>query len=121
MTARIIAERTQPFALNDRSNYIGEIKPGETAEAVMKLSAQRSADLKTHQLKVQLRAMGDSEEGDNSVYTFTENAEVKITERTNSPLIYAGIVTALLVTGLLLFRHYKGNSKPGKDEGGNLE
>lgn len=97
VTARIIAERTQPFSLEDRSNYIGEIESGETAEAVMKVSSDRNAALKQHQLKVQFRANGDSEEGDQSVYTFTEEARVELVDRTRSPLIYIGILAALLV------------------------
>ncbi|MFB6147404.1 MAG: COG1361 S-layer family protein [Candidatus Nanohaloarchaea archaeon] len=113
VTARVIAERTQPFALADRSNYVGEIKPGKTAEAVLKISADRSAALKTHQLKVQLRANGDSEEGDHSVYTFTEEVPVKLTGKTRSPLVLGGIVAALLVLGGTLYR-YRGI--PGRGE-----
>ncbi|MFB6189968.1 MAG: COG1361 S-layer family protein [Candidatus Nanohaloarchaea archaeon] len=105
VTARVIAERTQPFSLKDRSNYIGEIEPGETAEAVMKISSDRAAALKTHQLKVQLRATGDSEEGDNSVYTFTEEAPVELTGRSRSPLVIGGIVAALLVLAATLYRY----------------
>ena len=118
VTARVLAERSQPFTLEDRSNYIGEIEAGETAEAVLDISADRSADLKTHQLKVQLRANGDSEEGDNSVYTFTEQTKVELTERTQSNLIYIGIVGALLViiTGI-----YRRRSKSDSREGGEKE
>lgn len=117
VTARVLAERSQPFTLEDRSNYIGEIEAGETAEAVLDISADRSADLKTHQLKVQLRANGDSEEGDQSVYTFTEQTKVELTERTQSNLIYIGIVGALLVIITGIYRHRsKSDSKEG--EGG---
>jgi uncharacterized membrane protein len=107
VTARMIAERSQPFSLEDRSSYIGEIEAGETAEAVLDISSDRSADLKTHQVKVQLRANGDSEEGDQSVYTFTEDLEVELTERTRSPLIYAGILGGLLVIGFASYRYLK--------------
>lgn len=93
----MIVERTQPFSLEDRSNYIGEIETGETGDAVMKISADRSADLKTHQIKIQFRANGDSEEGDNSVYKFTEETDLELTGRTRSPLIYAGIFAAFVV------------------------
>lgn len=109
VTTRVIAERTQPFSLNDRSNYIGEIESGETGEAVMSISADRSATLKTHQMKLQLRASGDSEEGDHSVYTFTQEADIELSERTQSPLIYAGIIAALLVALATGYRVYKGS------------
>lgn len=121
VTARVIAERSQPFSLEDRSNYIGEIESGETSEAVLRLSAERSASLKTHQVKIQLRANGDSEEGDNSVYTFTEDTEIDLTGRTQSPLIYIGVIAALAVVLAAAYRYRKTlNSKPeqGAEGGG---
>jgi len=111
VTARIIAERTQPFSLEDRSNYIGEIEAGETGEAVMKISAERSAALKNHQIKVQLRANGDSEEGDQSVYTFTEQTEVELTDRTQSMLIPLGVAAALAVVVGVFYRRRSGKSE----------
>jgi hypothetical protein len=115
VTARVIAERTQPFSLEDRSNYIGEIEAGETAEAVMKISSDRNAVLKQHQIKIQLRANGDSEEGDQSVYTFTEEADIELTERSQSPLIFIGIGASLLLMLIGAYR-YK-NRKTEENEG----
>jgi len=117
VTTRVIAERSQPFSLEDRSNYIGEIESGETNEAVLRLSAERSASLKTHQVKVQLRANGDSEEGDQSVYTFTEQAKVELTERNQSNLIFIGLIAALLVAVAGIYR-YKSNTKDKEEDRG---
>jgi hypothetical protein len=117
VTARVIAERTQPFSLEDRSNYIGEIEANETAEAVMKISADRNAALKQHQLKIQLRANGDSEEGDNSVYTFTENAEVTLEGRTQSPLIYLGLLAGAVIAGIAVYRYRSENSNINEEGG----
>ena len=119
VTARVIAERSQPFSLEDRSNYIGEIESGETSEAVLRVSADRSAALKTHQVKIQLRANGDSDEGDHSVYTFTEETEVELTGRTQSPLIYIGAAAAIFVLGFGTYRYLWAYRKPGKEEGGD--
>lgn len=109
VTARIIAERSQPFSLEDRSNYIGEIESGQTGEAVMKISADRKAALKDHQIKIQLRANGDSEEGDHSVYTFTEQTGIELTDRTESSLIYVGIVLAVVIALAGFYRYVKGS------------
>ena len=120
VTARVIAESSQPFSLEDRSNYIGEIEAGETGTAVMKLSADSSAAQKTHQVKVQLRSTGDSEEGDHSVYTFTENAEVDVTGKTQSPLIFIGIAGAVLVAiaaGIVYYR--RNREETGETEAGD--
>ncbi|QGA80708.1 COG1361 S-layer family protein [Candidatus Nanohalobium constans] len=117
VTARVIAERSQPFGLEDRSNYIGEIESGETSEAVMKISADRSASLKRHQLKVQFRANGDSEEGDQSVYTFTEQTGIELTGRTQSPLIYIGVAAAFLVLAAIVYRYRSGRSQKSVEGG----
>ena len=120
VTARVIAERSQPFNLEDRSNYIGEIESGETSQAVMKISADRNAASKQHQLKIQFRANGDSEEGDNSVYTFTEQTEIELKERTQSPLIFIGIAAAVLVLAAMIYR-YRSRKSQETDKGGDLE
>ena len=113
VTARLIAERSQPFSLEDRSNYVGEIESGESAEAVLKVSADRKASLKSHNVKIQLRANGDSEEGDQSVYTFTEQTQVELTGRTESPLIYVGVVAGALVLIAAIIRLYR---RSGEEE-----
>ena len=116
VTARLIAERSQPFSLNDRSNYVGEIPAGETGEAVMQISADRTAALKTHNLKIQLRANGDSEEGDQSVYTFTEESQVEIKDRTQSMMVYLGIAAALLVAVAAAYRYRSSKSSDNQEE-----
>lgn len=117
VTARVLAERSQPFSLEDRSNYIGEIESGETAEAVMSISSDRNAALKEHNLKIQLRANGDSEEGDQSVYTFTEETGVELSERSESSLIYVGVFAALLVVIGAVYR-YRSRKSDEIEEGG---
>jgi hypothetical protein len=117
VTARVIVERAQPFSLEDRSSYIGEIESGETGTAVMKISADASAAMKQHNIKVELRANGDSEEGDNSVYTFTEDTGVEINGKTQSPLIYVGIAGALLVLAFAGYRYFSSREKEEAEEG----
>ncbi len=107
VTARLLAERTQPFKLEDRSGYIGEIESGEEGSAALRLTADRSASLKEHNIKIQLRANGDSEEGDESVYTYTDQVDIDLTSRTQSPLIYLGILLAVLVAGFGAFRYVR--------------
>jgi len=116
VTARALLEREQPFSLDTRSDYIGDIESGETAEAVMEVSTDRTATLKDHEIKIQMRATGDSEEGDRSVYTFTEHQEVTLEGRTQSSLIYVGLVGALVaLAGAIYWR------KRGSDKGGDTD
>ena len=116
VTARALLEREQPFSLDTRSDYIGDIESGEKAEAVMEITADRTATLKDHEVKIQMRATGDSEEGDRSVYTFTEHQEVTLEGRTRSSLIYLGLAGVFLVlTGVIYWR------KRGSDRGGDTD
>jgi hypothetical protein len=116
VTARALLEREQPFSLDTRSDYIGDIESGETAEAVMEITADRTATLKDHEVKIQMRATGDSEEGDRSVYTFTEHQEVKLEGRTRSSLIYIGLAGVFVVlTGVIYWR------KRGSNRGGDTD
>lgn len=115
VSARVIAQSSQPFSLADRSDYIGEIKPGEKGKAVLSISSDRSASLKKHQLKIEMRANGDSDEGDNSVYTFTGNASVDLEERSQASLIYIGVAAAGLVLLLAAFRHFRGKESEEGD------
>ena len=114
VTARALLEREQPFSLDTRSDYIGDIESGETAEAVMEITADRTATLKDHEIKVQMRATGDSEEGDRSVYTFTEHQEVALEGRTRSSLIYVGLAGALAV--LLGAVYWRRKSNGGEND-----
>ena len=118
VTARVIAERSQPFSLEDRSNYIGEIEAGRTAEAVMSISADRSTSLKEHQLKIQFRSNGDSEEGDQSVYTFMEQTEVELRARTQSLLIPVGLGVAALIVLITVYRYRRKTSTKPEETGG---
>lgn len=115
VTARVLAERSQPFSLEDRSSYIGEIEASESSQAVLAISSDRDAVLKSHQIKVQLRATGDSTEGDNNVYTFTEKVDVELQDRTQSSLIYVGLLGALAVLAFLAYRLNR-NRKSGVEE-----
>jgi|APHM01.1.fsa_nt_gi CARDB. len=115
-SARLIAERAQPFSLEDRSSYIGEIESGDTGQATLKVSADRSAALRSHNLRVQLRANGDSEEGDTSVYTFTGNKDVEIAGRSQSPLIYVGLVSGFLIVASGAYRYNRSKQSEGGDK-----
>jgi hypothetical protein len=117
VTARALLEREQQFSLDTRSDYIGDIESGETAEAVMEITADRTATLKDHEVKIQMRATGDSEEGDRSVYTFTEHQKVTLEGRTRSSMIYLGLIGALAVlAGAVYWRKRESNDLGEQNE-----
>src|SRR3989338_5631279 len=76
--ARIIKQSSQPFSFDLRSNYIGELQVGETGKAVFTIKIDKDAEQKGHNLKLLIRAKGDSDKGNNDIYTFNRRAIVNV-------------------------------------------
>jgi hypothetical protein len=99
---RIMKQSVQPFAVDVRSDYIGELAPGEEGVAVFEINILSEAAVKEHDLKVLIRAKGDTDEGDDNIYTFSRNASINVTPAKNTKLIYAVVIVAvalILVVG----------------------
>jgi len=123
--ARLIKQSSQPFAFDLRSNYVGELKVGETGKAVFTVKIDREAEKKTHNLKLLIRAKGDSDKGDNNIYTFNRRATVNVDgKKTNliagmftadssgaSKAVGIGIALAIVVIGLAVYKRAKRKKK----------
>ena len=68
---RLIKQSAQPFSTDVRSDYLGLIAPGEEAVAVFHLDVSSDAEIKEHDLKLIIRAKGDSDSGDDNIYLFS--------------------------------------------------
>ena len=106
VSARTILERFQPLNVGDRSTYIGTIEPNETRTALFDVNVDQDA-VGIHQLKLDLRATGDSEEGDSSVYTWTETTDLRINGETTNWLLYLGLTVAAVILAILVYRRVK--------------
>ena len=102
--ARLITQSSQPFSFDSRSNYIGELKVGETAKAVFKVKIDKEAEFKEHFIKMLIRAKGDSDKGDENIYTFNRKAAIKVEGKAPNKLIGLGIISAIIVAGLIVFK-----------------
>lgn len=101
--ARILKSASQPFEMDVRSDYVGELAPGEEGIAVFRILADRDAELKEHRMTVLIRATGDSEESDTSVYTFTESAPLPITGKAPNRWPYiAGVAALAIIIGAIV-------------------
>lgn len=98
--ARLIIQPGQPITPLDRSQYIGDLKPGEARNTTFNLETQRTAK-GTQNILLQLRHTGEADEGDTSVYTEREsfNLELVPTENNYSTYTVIGAV-ALLLAGI---------------------
>ena len=120
--ARIIKQSSQPFSFDLRSNYVGELQVGETGKAVFTINIDKEAEQKEHNLKLLIRAKGDSDKGDNNIYTFNRRAIIDVNGKKLNPIagmvvgmqsngankaIGIGIVLAIVIIGLLVYKGYK--------------
>ena len=105
--ARLITQSSQPFSFDSRSNYIGELKPGETGKAVFKVKIDKDAEFKEHFLKMLIRAKGDSDKGDENIYTFNRRAVIKVEGKAPNRLIGVGIAAIVVTIGLVVFKILK--------------
>jgi hypothetical protein len=113
---RILAQSSQPFSMDVRSDYVGRLVPGENATAVFTVSADRAAEIKDHKFTVIVRAKGDAEEGDDNVYTNTDSATVRITGGAqNRWPIYAGalLVVIVIIAAISAMTGRKSSTKRG--------
>lgn len=103
---RLLLQNSQPFSLDVRSDYIGELEPGETGTAVFAIKANSDATEKIHNFKVSIRSKGDSDEGDDNIYTYSRRAELKVSGKSTNWLLYVG-VGALVIIGIVFVMRKK--------------
>jgi hypothetical protein len=108
---RIIKQAAQPFAFDVRSDYVGELEPGETGQAIFHFDVLSGADIKSHDFQLFLRAKGDSDEGDDTIYTFYRQAEYQVTGEAPNYWVYAGVVLLLLLGAILGFKTIRKGGK----------
>lgn len=108
---RILKQNSQPFEMDVRSDYIGELMPGEEGLAIFEFSVNSDAAIKEHDFKLMIRARGDSDEGDDTIYTYNRRASFEVTGVKPNYLMYVGVALSLLVLMYIVFRKKKGGRK----------
>lgn len=56
-----IERSEQPFDFTSKNDYIGILEPGQKAEVVLATDVKSTAEEKTYQLNLRIRAVGDKE------------------------------------------------------------
>lgn len=99
---RIIKQNTQPFNIDVRSDYIGELNPGEEGVAIFDIDVNRDAAQKEHDFKVIIRAKGDTDEGDDNIYTFNRRAQFEVNGESSNKFLNIGIMLLATLIGFVL-------------------
>lgn len=98
---RILKQNSQPFTVDVRSDYIGELEPGEEGIAVFDIGVNRDAEIKSHDFKILIRSKGDTDEGDDNIYIYNRRAAFDVKGVAPNRLKTIGIVAFIAV--VLLF------------------
>ena len=89
---------------------MGELQPGEEGVAIFDIKVNSNAEIKEHDFKVIIRAKGDSDEGDDNIYTFSRRAKLNITGEAPNYFVKYGIFAVafvILLFGIQMFMRKK--------------
>ncbi|MDP3103953.1 MAG: CARDB domain-containing protein [Candidatus Methanoperedens sp.] len=61
VSLRVFKDSAQPFKFSEKSDFIGKLEPGDTGEAVIRLTVESAAVAKKYLLDVEIRAIDQKE------------------------------------------------------------
>lgn len=111
---RIIKQNSQPFTMDVRSDYIGELEPNEKGVAIFDIGINSDAEIKKHNFKILIRSKGDSDEGDDNIYTYNRRAEFKVTGKSTNYFGYIGVTGAFILLIIYMIRRKNRKNKSKK-------
>jgi len=103
---RIIKQNSQPFVIDVRSDYIGELEPGEEGLAIFDISVNKDAEIKRHDFKLLIRSKGDSDKGDDNIYTYDRRASFDVTGNSKSIYTLIGVILTIAVLSVFIYHRY---------------
>ena len=113
VSIKAFKESSQPFEFDEKSDFIGKLKPGETGEAILKLTIDKETNAKTYLLDMEIRSVYNDE-----VLTENEVISIKIEENNNnslSKIIIVVLIIIVILIGAYFFKkksnHQKKSSK----------
>ncbi|MCA9460338.1 MAG: COG1361 S-layer family protein, partial [Nanoarchaeota archaeon] len=108
---RILKQNSQPFEFEARSSYIGELEVNESGLAIFDIEVLSNADIKNHDFKLLIRAKGDSDEGDDTIYTFNRRASFEVTGTSPNYYLIYGVFGLILLIIIFTVSKFGGKKK----------
>jgi hypothetical protein len=108
VSLRVFKDASQPFEFGEKSDFVGKLEPGESGDAVIRLTVDKNAAAKKYLLDVELRGV---DEAKNTVI-FRRTVPITVNPETRgSPLITFGILGGLIVIGAAAVYYLKKKGK----------
>jgi len=106
VSLRVFKDSAQPFKFSEKSDFIGKLEPGDTGEAVIRLTVESSAVAKKYLMDVELRAIDQKE----NVMIFRRTVPLTV-DAEKKGLPSAGVLGILVVIrAAMYFRRRSGSS-----------
>ncbi|MFO8016890.1 MAG: hypothetical protein R6U32_07360 [Candidatus Woesearchaeota archaeon] len=110
VSLKAFKESSQPFEFDEKSDFIGNLKPGEKGQAALSFTVEDDAPEKSYILEMEIRYIDDEE-------VLLQNRDVKITVKSDSGLdaifIFLG-AAVLILLGLYLWERKRKERKAVK-------
>ena len=110
---RVFKESSQPFDFDDKTDYIGKLKPEGTGEALLKFNVEKDASPKTYLLDLEIRCIN----GDDVI---TQDKTIKIQvisgeKNTPNKIIGINITTIIIILGLGIYNFFRKKKERKKE------
>ena len=99
VNVRVLKEATQPFDFDEKSNFVGDLQPGEKGQAVFHFDVDGTADLKKYIMDIEIRYTTDS-----TVNIADDTISFEVTESMPDPTgFYIMAIIILLIIGMVVW------------------
>jgi len=93
VSLRVFKDASQPFEFSEKSDFIGKLEPGESGDAVLRVTVDQEAVSKKYLLDVELRCIDD----DSNVLIFRRTIPVTVSPGTGGfPMASVGLVGSMV-------------------------
>ena len=107
VSVKIYKQSDQPFDFDEKYDYIGNLKPNQTGEAVFRFNVDNNANVKTYLLKAEIRYLIDDD-----VKIVEKQIPVRIEmERGDSKLFFLGILSIVFMVLAGAYYGWRKNKK----------
>ncbi len=101
-SVRVFENADLPIEFDEKTNFIGNLKKGETGTASFKFNVDDNANLKTHLIKVQIRTIDK-----NNILVSEKSISIKIDKKEERSLVFYILVLVpilIIILIVLMFR-----------------
>jgi hypothetical protein len=95
VSMRVFKDASQPFAFNEKSDFVGKLEPGESGEAVLGFTVDAKAAAKKYLVDVELRGIDES----NNVVIFRRTVPITVDQAPKGSPATGSIAALIAIIG----------------------